>query len=245
MNQNKVESVANWLRNLGNRPDALNTPVSPTDVINIREAIADIIYTTKMDQPIICEHMAGIKNRLFMNQMMGYVQYTTINPFAVGQMLECLDLLSAASLKDKNESDDIWKCVHPLIIESSRKLFVDGHYANAACDAFIEINARLKKIYKIIKPDTEEIPDGQELVNKILSEKASMLEVCDRHTDTGANIHNGTRFMLVGAMAALRNPKAHENITITADDAWRRLMFASMLMYEIDEAVKYTGLCEE
>ena len=72
-----------------------------------------------------------------------------------------------------------------------------------------------------------------------------MLEVCDRRTDTGANIHNGTRFMLVGAMAALRNPKAHENITISADDAWRRLMFASMLMYEIDEAVKYTGLCEE
>ena len=244
MNQNKVESVANWLRTLGNRPDALNTSVSPTDVINIREAIADIIYTTKMDQPIICEHMAGIKNRLFMNQMMGYVQYTTINPFAVGQMLECLDLLSAASRKDKNESDDIWKCVHPLIIESSRKLFVDGHYANAACDAFIEINARLKKIYQIIKPDAEEIPDGQDLVNKILSDKATMLEVCDRSTDTGVNIHNGTRFMLSGAMAALRNPKAHANITITADDALRRLMFASILMYKIDEAVKYTGICE-
>lgn len=46
--------------------------------------------------------------------------------------------------------------------------------------------------------------------------------------------------MLAGAMSALRNPKAHANITITKDDAMRRLMFASMLMYKIDEAIDYS-----
>ena len=39
---------------------------------------------------------------------------------------------------------------------------------------------------------------------------------------------------VAGAMAALRNPKAHANITLTAEDAMRRLMFASMLMYTLD-----------
>lgn len=50
--------------------------------------------------------------------------------------------------------------------------------------------------------------------------------------------------MLAGAMSALRNPKAHANITITKDDAMRRLMFASMLMYKIDEAIDYSKIQE-
>jgi hypothetical protein len=47
-------------------------------------------------------------------------------------------------------------------------------------------------------------------------------------------------------MSALRNPKAHANITITntKDDAMRRLMFASMLMYKIDEAIDYSEIQE-
>ncbi len=43
--------------------------------------------------------------------------------------------------------------------------------------------------------------------------------------------------MLAGSMSALRNPKSHENIGLDKDEAFRRLMFASMLMYKIDEGV--------
>lgn len=50
--------------------------------------------------------------------------------------------------------------------------------------------------------------------------------------------------MLAGAMSALRNPKAHANITIDREDAMRRLIFASMLMYKIDEAVCYSKIVE-
>ena len=46
--------------------------------------------------------------------------------------------------------------------------------------------------------------------------------------------------MLSGAMSALRNPKAHANITISADESMRQIVFASMLMYKIDEAVRYS-----
>ena len=50
--------------------------------------------------------------------------------------------------------------------------------------------------------------------------------------------------MLAGAMSALRNPKAHANIQIGKDDAMRRLILASMLMYKIDEAVKHSKITE-
>lgn len=43
-------------------------------------------------------------------------------------------------------------------------------------------------------------------------------------------------------MSALRNPKAHANIKITQDNAMHRIMFASMLMYKIDEAVAYSEI---
>ena len=53
--------------------------------------------------------------------------------------------------------------------------------------------------------------------------------------------------MLAGAMSALRNPKAHSNDernTVTKEEAMRRLMFASLLMYKIDDAVKYSDITE-
>ena len=71
-----------------------------------------------------------------------------------------------------------------------------------------------------------------------------MLKVCDISIDTGMNEQKGLMFMLQGAMSALRNPKAHSNITISKDDAMRRIIYASMLMYKIDEAVKYSRVQE-
>lgn len=47
----------------------------------------------------------------------------------------------------------------------------------------------------------------------------------------------GTRFLFAGAMAALRNPKAHENIELEKKDCMRRLIFASMLMFKMDEII--------
>ncbi len=85
-------------------------------------------------------------------------------------------------------------------------------------------------------------------MNKVFLEKKPIIEICYRTTETGNNIHNGTRFMLVGAMSALRNPKSHSNDesdTVTKEEAMRRLMFASLLMYKIDEAVNYSGVEEQ
>lgn len=48
-------------------------------------------------------------------------------------------------------------------------------------------------------------------MNKVFAENDPVLEAGDRTTQTGKDIHSGTRFLFAGAMAALRNPKAHEN----------------------------------
>ena len=78
----------------------------------------------------------------------------------------------------------------------------------------------------------------------VFSANSPIIEFCDRSAQSGQNIQKGYMEMLAGAMSALRNPKSHANIPITAEDAMRRLMFASMLMHKIDEAVAYSKTTE-
>ena len=49
--------------------------------------------------------------------------------------------------------------------------------------------------------------------------KEPVIEAADRSTQTGRDIHTGTRFLLAGAMATLRNPKSHENIELDHETA--------------------------
>lgn len=133
--------------------------------------------------------------------------------------------------------------IHPRIAHVSKKLYFDGSYANAACDAFIEINDRVKRIFQVIRPG-ENVPDGDAAMKRVFSINNPLVEFCDRSTDSGANTQKGFMEMLAGAMSALCNPKAHANIQIGQEDAMRRLIFASMLMYKIDEAVLYSKIIE-
>lgn len=80
--------------------------------------------------------------------------------------------------------------------------------------------------------------DGYPLMQTVFSAKTPKLVIADTSTDTGENVQRGFMDMFAGAAAALRNPKAHENDFITAENAARQLMFASMLMYELDEALE-------
>ena len=157
-----------------------------------------------------------------------------INPIVCGQLLEALEFAKSIA----NQTDcGICHLLHPDIQRVSDKLYKDGSYANAACDAFIEINSHLKEIYREKYPDSEDVPDGQKLMNRVFGEKNPVLVAGDMTTETGKDIQDGTRYMFAGAMAALRNPKSHENITLGREDCMRRLIFASMLMYIIDETV--------
>ncbi len=161
-----------------------------------------------------------------------------VDPFVFGEVLEILSTLNNIHIFD------YWSLVHPKISEVSKSLYLDGYYANAAEDAFIEINSRVKELFKIITQN-DKVPDGDTAMTTVFSTNNPLVEFCDNSTETGKNVQKGFMQMLAGAMSALRNPKAHENIKLSADDAMRRLMFASMLMFKIDEAVEYSNIQEK
>ena len=89
------------------------------------------------------------------------------------------------------------------------------------------------------------LPDGAAAMTRVYSSNNPIVEFCDRHTESGQNTQLGFMKMAEGAMIALRNPVAHENLNMSQDDAMRQLMFASMIMYKIDEGVIHSGITEQ
>ena len=73
-----------------------------------------------------------------------------------------------------------------------------------------------------------------------------LVKLEDTSTDTGRDIQEGFHFMFAGSIAGLRNPKAHTNaVAISAEEAMRRMMFASMLMYKLDEVNLRRGVAHD
>ncbi len=233
----QINQLSGRLRQIAGTPNVLSMQFSAVDVAGIRESIITIANECKADDPQIARQLLAAKDILFTVNQFGQ---TFINPYAIGEILFGLDYLSAKGQEPSSEGQanvDLWVYIHPLIQKSSKKLYEDGHFANAAEDAFIEFNSTAKAIYKKLVPSATTIPDGTDLMHKLFGSNPLLCPVCDTSTESGDNYQQGFHFMTAGAMSALRNPKAHSNDEVlTSEEAMRRLMFASMLMYKLDEA---------
>lgn len=240
----QISQLSGRLRQIAGTPNVLNMQFTAVDVAGIRESIITIAEDCKADDPQLARQLLAAKDILFAVTQFGQ---TVINPYAIGEILFGLDYLQSKETEKAKETQptvDLWSYIHPLIQKSSKKLYEDGHYANAAEDAFIEINDRTKNLYSIIKPK-DPVPDGEAAMTTVFSSNNPLVEFCDRSTTTGQNKQKGFMQMLAGAMSALRNPKAHSNTEVlTAEESYRRLATASMLMYAIDEAVMHSGIKE-
>lgn len=154
-----------------------------------------------------------------------------INQYSYGEIIATIRYLSEYC---HNNISSIWDTIHPLITSVAQKRFNDGHYADAVEAAFKEINIRTKRIYKE-RTSTEK--DGSKLMQAAFSLQNPIIKIGDISTETGKNIQQGYMEMFTGAMIGIRNPKAHNNQAITKSDTIRKLHFASMLMYKIDNEI--------
>lgn len=238
MNSFFANDVLNRIKQIMSTQNIMNTPFSGVTVAKIREDILSIANAIEQEDNLLSFQLKAAKDNLFWSDNIGR---SFIHPIVAGKIIFGLEYLVN---KQQNQANDIWALIHPRIIKSSKKLYLDGSYTNAATDAFIEINERLKKLFMIISPGTS-VLDGVALMNKMFSPNAPMLQLCDISTQTGEDKQKGLMMMSAGAILGLRNPKSHANSEIiTKEEAMRRLMFASTLMYQIDEAVIYSNIAE-
>lgn len=154
-----------------------------------------------------------------------------INPFVLGQVIATMHYITA--YHNQGTDDGFWAFVHEFIINSSKELFENGHYAEAVEAAFLEITVRVKNI---IKAQTGEDLDGTAAMQKAFSLNNPIIQVADLSSRTGKDIQQGVMELLTGSIRYIRNPKAHEKIVVEKHDAVRKLHLASLLMDEIDKA---------
>ena len=151
-----------------------------------------------------------------------------INPYSFGEVIATVTYLNGYS---NNNSSSIWDNIHPQIASVAKERFDVGHYADAVEAAFKEINVRVKTIYK---ERALEEKDGARLMQSAFSPNNPIIKIGDISTETGRDIQQGYMEMFSGTMKGIRNPKAHNNQTISKADAIRKLHFASMLMHKLD-----------
>lgn len=133
---------------------------------------------------------------------------------------------------NNNDRDyDVWALIHPLISEVSKKRMSDGYYADAVESACKAVNTRVRDY--VLDQIGEEL-DGSGLMKKAFSPNDPIIRIAAVDNKSGHDTQQGYMEIFSGVMTGIRNPKAHDNETITKEDALRKLILISLLMYKID-----------
>ena len=133
---------------------------------------------------------------------------------------------------DEVNDYDIWRLMHPSITELAKPRMKNEFFADAVEAAFKAVNSRVKDI---VLAQTGEELDGANLMRKAFSVNTPIINIGAGSSQSGDDTQKGYMEIFAGVMTGIRNPKAHGNETISREDAYRKLILASLLMYKIDE----------
>jgi len=121
--------------------------------------------------------------------------------------------------------------LHPTIRRVSESLFKTGHYAQAIFEAFKCIEVMVREKSGITDKD------GQTLMAHVFNESQPILRLNLLHTTSERDEQVGFKFIFMGCMTGVRNPKAHD--IVRQRDPYRTLEYlslASLLAKRVDEA---------
>lgn len=113
--------------------------------------------------------------------------------------------------------------LHPAIERAVGNLFKDGHYSNAIEDAVKALNALVRMNSGI------DGKDGTALMESVFNPKSPVLKFNTLADTSDADEQKGFMMMFSGAVAGLRNPRAHKIIKDDPEMALEFIAFISLL----------------
>jgi uncharacterized protein (TIGR02391 family) len=122
--------------------------------------------------------------------------------------------------------------LHPEIERAAGKLFRNGHYANAVEDAVKALNAIIRSNSGI------DDKDGTQLMEYVFGPKSPVLKFNNLADSFDIDEQRGFMMMFSGAVAGLRNPRAHKIIKDDPEMALEFIAFISLLAKLADKAKK-------
>lgn len=121
--------------------------------------------------------------------------------------------------------------LHPDIERAAGQLYRDGHYANAIVDA-------VKALNNLVRLRSGEEKDGTSLMEYVFGPKTPILKFNNLADQSDVDEQKGFMMMFSGAVAGLRNPRAHKFIKDDPERALEFIAYISLLAKLLDEANK-------
>jgi uncharacterized protein (TIGR02391 family) len=122
--------------------------------------------------------------------------------------------------------------LHPAIERAAGKLFRDGHYSNAIVDAVKALNALVR-----LNSGVDD-KDGFQLMEFVFNPKSPILKFNTLADQSDLDEQRGFMMMFSGAVAGLRNPRAHKIIQDDPEKALEFIAFISLLAKLADNTTK-------
>ena len=120
--------------------------------------------------------------------------------------------------------------LHPEVVAVASDLFTDGHYSQAVFEAFKAVEVRVRRQSGLAG-------SGQDLMARAFATTGGPIRVAMESGQSGDDEQEGFRFIFMGAMRGIRNPKGHELVSLKDPQrALEYLALASLLMRRLDDA---------
>ncbi len=121
--------------------------------------------------------------------------------------------------------------LHPEIASAAGDLYRGGHYANAVEDA-------VKALNDLVRLRSGHSADGTSLMETVFSPNRPILKFNPLVDQSDRDEQKGFMMMFSGAVAGLRNPRAHKLIKDDPERALEFIAFVSLLAKLLDGAQK-------
>jgi uncharacterized protein (TIGR02391 family) len=120
--------------------------------------------------------------------------------------------------------------MHPAVSAAAGALFADQHYSRAVFAAFQAVEHRVQQ-------GISSSESGVRLMHRAFDPANAIIDVARHAGRNAVDEREGFRFLFVGAMQAIRNPRGHgEDLPDSAEEALEYLALASLFMRRLDHA---------
>ena len=120
--------------------------------------------------------------------------------------------------------------IHPALPVKVKKLFDDGHYAEATFHAFKYLDKRVQKHSGLDA-------SGYPLMMAAFDDAKPRVRLTPLNSESEKNEQKGYRFVFAGGVQAIRNPRGHEYAVVDDPDiCLDHLSFVSMLLRRLEAA---------
>jgi uncharacterized protein (TIGR02391 family) len=122
------------------------------------------------------------------------------------------------------------RTIHPELPPKVRELFDDGYYPEATFEAFKFLDKKVEKHSGLTE-------SGYKLMMTAFSETSPKIPLTPLITTSEKDEQQGYKFIFVGGVLAIRNPRGHEHSVVDNPDlCLDHLSFVSMLLRRLEQS---------